>query len=143
MTQQGLNKRYYKRIGRCPYCLKEKIYGDEKSCPECRAKNAEYSKKRDRVHYNKVHAEWSKKVYEERKSKGLCVRCGKNRAKEGQCRCEACIAKDSKSRSIRTWHLSRYERGLCRFCNNPLEPGYKVCKYHHQQCIEKSRSRRS
>ena len=141
MTQQTINKHYYKRIGVCPYCHKNRLFGEEKSCPECRAKSTEYSRKRDRISYNKTHAEWSKKTYEERKSKGICTRCGKRKAKPGQLRCEFCIKKADESRRVRDWHLSRFERGLCRWCDNPIEPGYKVCEFHHKMNIEKSRKR--
>lgn len=139
MTQKTLNRHYYKRIGRCPYCGREKLYGEEKSCPECRAKSSAYSMRRDRIKYNKNHADWSRKTYEERKQQGICIRCGKHKAKEGQCRCEYCIAKDTRARQTREFHLSRFERGLCRWCDNPVEEGFKVCEYHHQMNIEKAR----
>ena len=139
MTQSTLNRRYYKRIGYCPRCNgKNRLYGDENSCPECRAKDAEQALKRDKTHYNKLHNEWSKRIYQERKVKGLCTRCGKRKPKIGQLRCEYCIIKDSATRQARDYHLSRFERGLCRWCDNPVEDGYRVCQYHHQMQIEKS-----
>ena len=140
MTQATLNRRYYKRIGYCPRCNgKNKLFGDEKSCPECRARETERTlKARDAKRYNKYHAKWSKNTYYSRKEKGLCTRCGKYPAKKGQLRCEYCIIKDSATRQIREYQLSRFERGLCRWCDNPVEPGYKVCEFHHQQNIERA-----
>lgn len=132
---------FYQSIGICPKCTKHKLFGDEKACPECRAKYTQYSKNRDREHYNEVHSNWARRVYQERKEQGICTRCGKRKAKQGQYRCELCIAKDLKTRQIRDWHLSRYERGLCRWCDNPVEPGYKVCEYHHQMNINKGQKR--
>ena len=140
MTQQTLNRHYYKRIGICPYCRRNKLYGEEGSCPECRAKNTEYKRKKDKKHYNRVHAEWSM-TYNDRKEKGICVRCGKRNAKEGYVRCERCMKKDEAARHSRNFHLSRYERGLCRWCDNPVEDGYRVCEYHHQMNIERARKR--
>ena len=36
--------------------------------------------------------------------------------------------------------LRRYtfesKMGICYFCNNPVEEGYKVCEYHHRKNIE-------
>lgn len=141
MTQATLNKHYYKRIGICPYCRRNKLFGEEKSCPECRAKATELSSKRDKIRYNKNHADWSRKVYQERKLKGICVRCGKRKANKGYVRCEYCRIKDEAARQIRDYHLSRYERGLCRWCDNPIENGYKVCEYHHQMNIDKARKK--
>lgn len=141
MTQQTLNKHYYKHIGICPNCRRERLIGDEKSCPECRAKAYAYRLKRDRDRYNQVHAIWSKKTYADRKAKGLCTRCGKRKAKQGQFRCEYCISKDSETRRIRNCHLSRYERGVCRWCDNPIEKGFKVCEYHHMMNATKSKKR--
>lgn len=140
MTQGTLNRRYYKSIGRCPRCNgKNKLMEGENVCPDCQVKAYEQSLKRDKEHYNKMHREWEKKRYEKRKENGLCTRCGKHKPKEGQLRCEYCIAKYSASRDIKDYHLSRFERGLCRWCDNPVENGYRVCEYHHQMQIEKSR----
>lgn len=141
MTQQTMNKHYYIKIGICPHCHKNRLFGEEKSCPECRAKSTEYALKRNRIEYNKNHAEWARKTYVERKSKGICVRCGKRRAINGETRCSICKGKDETTRNIRDSHLSRFERGLCRWCDNPVEKGFKVCEYHRLMNAAKSKKR--
>ena len=138
MTQGTLNRQYYKRIGRCPRCNgRNKLMGGEQNCPECQVKAYEASLKRDKEHYNKVHATWAKNAYKERKEKGLCVRCGKHKPIDGELRCSTCKNKDTSARLSREFHLTRFERGLCRWCDNPVEKGFKVCEYHHQMNIEK------
>ena len=63
MTQGTLNRRYYKRIGRCPRCNGRNILmNGEQNCPECQIKSYEASLKRDKAHYNKTHREWSKRA---------------------------------------------------------------------------------
>ena len=50
-------------VGVCPRCGKNLLYGDEKSCVECRAKSAEQvSKLRDknREHYNEMQSTLAK-----------------------------------------------------------------------------------
>lgn len=142
MTQGTLNRRYYKSIGYCPRCNgSNKLMPGENNCPECAAKEYAYSLKRNKKHYNEVHARWSKTTYQKRKELGLCTRCGKHPPKEGQLRCVFCINKDSKARYKREIHLSRYERGICRWCDRPIEDGYKVCEYHHQMNIQKGQKK--
>lgn len=139
MTQQAINKRYYKRIGYCPKCNgKNKLLEGENCCPDCASKQYAYSLKRDRNHYNEVHKEWSRKAYQKAKEEGICVRCLKRKADYGA-RCSICAMKMAESRRIRKHKESRFERGLCRWCDNPVEEGYKVCEYHHQVQIERAK----
>ena len=71
----------------CPRCGKNDLFGDEKSCPECRAKENGYvMKSRDgdgRLEYNKKHREWAKKEHQRRIEVGICTRCGKRKADYG------------------------------------------------------------
>ena len=141
MTQSTLNRHYYKRIGRCPRCNgRNKLMVGENVCPECSVKQYEQSLKRDKDHYNKVHREWSKKSYADCKEQGVCVRCRKKKATIGT-RCATCYERDNSARLKREYKPSRFERGLCRWGDNPIEEGFKVCEYHHQIQIERARKK--
>lgn len=49
--------------------------------------NGRREKKRDRAAY---HSAYYKNQYEERKTRGICVRCGIEKARPGKVRCEVC-----------------------------------------------------
>lgn len=141
-------KQEFIEMGICPICRKEPLFGQEKTCPVCRAKNTEMTLKareKDPEHYNKVHREWSRIEYQRRKEQGLCVRCGKRKAYKGL-RCGICAEKDLQARHAREpLKLPRSERvknGICYFCDRPIKPGYKVCETHYQMNVEKSRKRK-
>jgi hypothetical protein len=77
------NREYCLRHDICPICKRNKIFGDEKWCPECRAKkynslctrlatDSEYYEHRLEKIRNSNH-----KRLEFRRSNNLCSRCGK------------------------------------------------------------------
>lgn len=146
---------WYQSNGICPRCGKNKLYGSEKNCIECRAYSYESSmKSRENLgkdHYNKLHAEWSKNRYHKRINEGICPRCGKRKPDGGFKTCGICRAKDrnkKRERSVAEDRGERHKRGLCFFCDNPVLENYKVCKEHydkaiknlqHPKCIEATR----
>lgn len=102
MTQDTVYMHYYKSIGYCPRCRgKNKLMGDEKNCPECRAKSYAQYLKRDKEKAREYLREWNKRKYHERKEQGICVRCGKRKAQHGIVRCALCNAKDTDTRHTR------------------------------------------
>ena len=137
-------REFYKQNGICPRCGKNEILGDEKMCPECKARTYEtVMKNRDKDHYNKTHREWSKKEYQKRIEAGICTRCGKRDADKGYRTCGLCREKDTNKRRIRNYKQPREDRikqGLCYFCDNPVVDGLKVCEEHRQLAIKNSRS---
>ena len=138
-------REFYKQNGICPRCCKNEILGDENMCPECKVKAYEtVMKNRDKDRYNKTHREWSKKEYQKRIEAGICTRCGKRDADKGYRTCGICRAKDTNTRRIRNYksekRTDRIKKGLCYFCDNPVDEGFKVCKVHRQLNIEYSRS---
>ena len=66
----------------CPVCKKEKLYGKERHCPLCRAKNTERKLKYRNTVLDK-DKEYKKMIYyknkEIREANGLCTRCGKEK----------------------------------------------------------------
>lgn len=138
---------FYKELGICPICHKNKLFGDEKSCLECKANEANYkslSREVKREEYNLYMRIYQKQIYDARKEKRICTTCGKRKAESGYATCDTCRTKRLKNRRIKCYKtLTRYERGLCRFCDNPVEDGYKVCEYHHRLNIEKANNEKS
>ena len=147
-AQNSYNKETRKvlsKLGICPQCRKNKIYGDEKNCVECRAKAAEQvSKLRDknREHYNEMQRTRAKERYQKDKENGICTRCRKRKADPGYSTCTMCRVKGRgiKKCSNRT---DRYKQGLCFFCDNPVKPGYKVCEMHYQKNVKNATSEKA
>lgn len=141
-------RNFFKSIGICPRCQKNKLTGKEKSCVECRAKSAEYrAKKRDdpetRKSINAAYNEWSRKHYQELKEKGICTRCGKKPSDSGRSTCNWCRAKINNYRLEKklqegTLKQKRMENGLCIWCENPVMQGYIICEKHHQMQVDKA-----
>ena len=70
---------FYKRMGVCPSCRKNKIMGDEGHCPECKAWFAEhFAKKRaeNKDAMNRQRKLLDRALYNKRKELGLCATCG-------------------------------------------------------------------
>lgn len=144
------DRKFLQSIGICPRCQKNKLYGDEKQCPECSAKGYSLAmKSRERLgkeHYNKNHAEWSKKEHHRRIEQGICTRCGKCKADYGFKTCGICRDKERKYKCVKYGkpdRSERYKQGLCYFCDNPIKNGYKVCEKHYQMNVEKANSNKA
>lgn len=130
----------------CPRCRKNDLVGDEKNCPECRAKFVDIAK-RSRAkrgqEYNAYMREYQKKRLEELRDKGICVRCCKAKATQGYKTCEKCR---DKYKNFYISHYSkpdrkeRYKEGLCYYCDEKVKDGYKVCEKHYQRNCENARS---
>lgn len=136
---------FYKSIGLCPRCGKNKLFGDEKNCPECSAKMQAYARKyeeENREEFRQYVNNYHKSVYQQRKEAGLCVRCGKRKPLHNEVRCGICKQKMQLRRQERRMKNSeltrkeRLERGLCYFCGAETVPGMKVCEKHRDICIE-------
>lgn len=129
----------------CPKCKVNDLFGDEKVCLECNARNyAITMRSRERLgkeHVNKVHKEWAKNEHQKRIEKGVCTRCGKRKADKGFKTCGICRQKErnkylEKRYRKNDYDTTRYERGICHFCDNPVKKGYKVCEKHYQLSIK-------
>lgn len=141
--RNNTDRKWYKENKICPICRIETLFGDEKSCPECRSKSYEIvMRSRNRLgleHYNSIQSEWKKKEHRKRIEQGICTRCGKRNAEQGYKTCGICRAKTRNYKRIKYGKPDRNERymqGLCYFCDNPIKIGYKVCEYHYQKNVE-------
>lgn len=136
-------------LGICPSCKKNTIMGDERQCPECRAKEADrMARKRaeNREEYQAYHNQYRNKLYEERKKNGLCPRCGKTPDDSRYKMCSSCRNKKTTNRRKKQGIKRRSDRtinGICYFCDNPVKKGYKVCEKHYQMNLEKSHSKKA
>lgn len=58
-------------------------------------------------------------LYYERKNAGICVQCGKKKARAGRVKCKACAIKD----------LERLDKRMCCQCHKKIVlPGHNKCK---------------
>ena len=137
-------KNTYIRYHVCPECRKERLYGEEKRCVMCSARNYEITmRSRERLgreHYNEVHAKWSKNTHAKRIELGICTRCGKREANDGYKTCSICrsnIREYKRRTDTRPNRKERYLDGKCYFCDNDIIPGFKVCKEHYQDCLDR------
>lgn len=86
----------------------------------------------------------AKKLYDERKTLGLCIACGKNPARDGKVKCKDCAEQHQSARLVRC--LKAKEDGLCTKCHKiKAVSGRSRCeKCRDQLCtLIKRRNRRS
>jgi hypothetical protein len=120
---------WYKARGLCPRCRINKAADGMVTCPNCILESA----MRD-IGYGTARKTVNAKALRERyKLQGLCVRCGKRPAKPGILSCEQCSKKYNAKNRI--WQREHYVHkirpdGICRFCDNPVVPGKKLCAIH-------------
>ena len=136
---------FYASMGLCPRCGRNKLFGDEKNCPECSTKAQEYNERYRAEHpeqFRQYINAYHKSMYQQRKEAGMCVRCGKRKPVFNDLRCGICKEKMTlrrQERRVRDGRLTRKERleqGFCYFCGAETVPGMKVCEKHRQVCIE-------
>ncbi|CDE12111.1 putative uncharacterized protein [Ruminococcus sp. CAG:330] len=91
---------FYVKHGVCPRCKKQNAAPNRKFCADCLYKMTETSAQR---YHNMTQEEKQKRNehlrmrYQERKSSGLCVTCGKKPPLQGQTKCLECRAKCRKN----------------------------------------------
>ncbi len=139
-------------LGICPYCGKERLYGEECMCIECRQKMYEGVCKRlenmsagERKREKKRVREYNRELYQRRKQGNICVKCGKRKAEKGKVMCSICLGK-KRNRARRLYQemhdiLPREDRiayGLCYICGEPLDGNrdWKVCSRCHERLAE-------
>lgn len=134
----SLDRKFYLDNGICPYCRKEKIFNNERSCPECRAKRtniAMASREKHRIEYNAKLRKSRAIQRKNRKELKICTRCGKRNVLDGHSYCEKCLIRQReygrRKREINGITISRSERvsyGLCYFCGKPVDTGKRTCQ---------------
>lgn len=143
------DRQFYISLHICPICNKNTLFGDEKSCPECRARDAEYHARRyedpeHRKQMIQISTESKKKRKQLRREQGLCIECGKRKPREGIATCAICRERINKQKRENyqgaTLRKGWVANGKCFHCGAECEKGYKVCKKHHQMYRDNAQS---
>lgn len=141
VINQTETRNWYRNHGYCPRCKKNKLMGQEKTCVECRAKDAE-SKARERERETQEDKdkrnEYARIRYKVKQSAGVCPRCGRKMTKNTSA-CESCLEKNRTGTPVSENGKDRVKMGLCYWCGVPVKPGYKVCEKHYQMNCEKAK----
>lgn len=127
-------KEWYKSKGICVNCGKEKAWNGRLMCPECLEKtkiNSERTRSRESKEQRKLYL---KKKRELCVTFGICRECLKREATIGK-KCLECHVKEVKRNEAKRTEVKknmRVELGLCYFCGQLSENGYKTCEKHHK-----------
>lgn len=134
----GYGYYWYKEHGICTRCHVEDAIKGQTRCANCAEIQREKSKERyqqTKEYHIAYSKRWSKATYEERKSSGICVRCGKRPPQDGKLSCTQCLIKQAKYKenSFRrkggTPRWLAIDIGLCAVCcKNPKMKDKKVCQ---------------
>ena len=99
------DREFYQSLGICPSCKKNRIMGDEKLCPECRAYHEEaterYRARIGREAWNAMMRVEKNARYARLKASGLCPICGKRKPIVGAVLCRICA--DKRAATKRRW----------------------------------------
>lgn len=128
------DREFFLSIGICPICRKNKLFGDERSCPECKVKQIPLNQAYYQLHGNNNEA--IRKRYAERKAQGICTRCGKRKAQPLKAKCGICQAKENARNTNKTYY-DRISKGLCALCGHPSDG-----KVYCESCREKTNAKR-
>lgn len=136
---------WYKEHGLCPHCANERVAKGKAACLNCLSINAETAQKRrdsftpeQKQRADKLSKDSHKKLYDERKAAGICVKCGKRKARQGRVRCAIClnrenIAAEKHRRKIgRKPHFMLTEHDVCYICGGKPLPGKRLCAVHYE-----------
>lgn len=127
-------REFLRNLGLCPRCGKNKLFGDEKECPECVAMMYELNKKsKEKRNFNA--SEWYKNDIKKLKEQGMCRSCRKSKVAEGHTYCPICLEKKRKRseqdrRKQSKTAIPRSERpsyGLCYICGDKIDRKGNTC----------------
>ena len=130
-----------KKQGFCPRCGKNKLWGDEKTCPECLADASIINRRSREKHYGSQHNYYVTDITR-LKAEGLCRGCRKYKVMEGHTYCIACLVKKrERSKRDRLFKsgsdgIDRSERpsyGMCYTCGQPLDTDKRLCSKCSEQ----------
>lgn len=143
-----MNEKYQllDELNLCHRCEKAKTVKGKKFCQDCLDKIAIYNAK----HYDKDKAQQYQKrrreIYQEKKEKGICIRCNKKASYGLYCYEHSIYAKRRSKEIAEKRRIERLERGLipeirernklCLRCGNTLDlEGYKLCS----KCVSENK----
>lgn len=106
---------WYKEHYICTHCRKERAVEGKTLCLACLLENRNYKKKNVDIEERKKR---DKQKYEERKTQGMCVNCGKRPQQHGQI-CNKCYSTILRRKQKTKSNITRSERvsfGICYIC---------------------------
>lgn len=132
---------FYRDNHICTTCGKQIVYGNDITCPECRAKRDKYRKPLNEDDKKKMN-ERSRYAYKKRIELNLCTKCGKRQPAPGKKKCILCLNYDAEIHRKRTYNKInikdyRKENHLCYFCGKEIDRDTgKICQSCWEKCKE-------
>lgn len=146
------NYEYYKKIGVCVRCKKNKAEEGKAQCRECLDARAEYALKR---HYDgkakydkKKHSDYIKRKKQICDAFGICPYC-MNREKYKGKECIECYTKRNRKYKEKSALKEKLPKNLwgeferCMMCGGEREDGHKLCAEHLEMARANAKKARS
>ena len=143
-SRTKLDYLFAKQHGICVNCKTREAEPGKTLCLECQEKSRiknrralEKMTEQEKQERYRRNNERYRRVYAERKQKGVCVKCGKRKSVAGRTLCIDCLVK-SRRRKDRRYNneIERNERpeyGLCYVCAQPVcEESASLCRKHYE-----------
>lgn len=135
MTKRAEDYHFYKKLGICVRCRKERAEPNKVMCWKCADKDNEQCRKnRERNITKKKKRDLDR--YYRLKEQGICTYCKHERAAFGKTKCAKCLAKIKNKKKRDKTEIDRSERvayGICYICGKEnIIPGKGVC----EKCYE-------
>lgn len=126
------DREWLKSHGICVMCKKRMTFNHYTICARCLEKNAlrcaEY-RERNKQACNARTRDWKERM----KAEGRCTQCGKPNPDAGsRVRCRKCRATQNAWRMVHYVHKVKPD-GECRYCQQPVVDGYRMCEHHLAQ----------
>lgn len=129
---QRENREWAKAHKICPRCMKNRLFGNEKTCPECLADSYIRNQQSVARLYGTQHEQYVLRM-KQKKEQGICRSCGK-KAAEGHTYCLECLLKRrgrwrdyQRERGNFIPRSERRSYGLCYRCGQPLDTDKGLC----------------
>ena len=133
---------FYKGLGICVRCHKNKAEPNKVMCLECADKDSEYYKNARHRNIEEKHKRDSDKYYA-LKEEGICTYCKREKAAAGKTKCTRCLAKIRNKRNAKKSDIDRSERvsyGICYICGKEkVIQGKGVCRKCYKTRMESIR----
>ena len=137
-VQNRERREYLKKIGKCVVCGKRSHDPGVLRCSICREKQRILNQKmmgesgsRKRLEYNEYKRQYTRNLYERRRSEGVCYKCGKPLYRDHTLCYEHYLYLKRRNHMLARKRKRGYgDIGLCRICGAQPVEGYKYCEEH-------------
>lgn len=141
------DKEFCRKNGICTTCQKERVYGNEKMCFNCKEKayekRASYTDEQ-KERYKRISMESARRTKERFLRDGICPICRERKLEDGRKKCRLCLNKDAERQRMRRINNEqirrrRKEEHLCYFCGGEIDVATKnVCSACSEKMAEYS-----